>query len=361
MKTHIETTSKSYPLIVKNDALKELSNVINELVPKVTKVLVIVDTNVASLHLDKLQQAIQQDYFVHIVPAGEKEKNMSNYEKCLTKAIEVGLDRHSLILAFGGGMIGDLAGFVAATYMRGIRFIQIPTTLLAHDSAVGGKVAVNHTLGKNLVGAFHQPEAVIYDMCLLQTLSEEEWRSGFAELLKHGYLEGKDFVDWIEENIPTLESLKTPILQPGLIRGIGVKAAIVKQDERESSVRAYLNFGHTLGHAIESLAGYGNMTHGDCVAIGMRFAFLVSEWYYNKSFHLHNIRERMDTYGYPRMPHMDIQTLTESMKKDKKSVHESIRMVLIEEYGKMAVKEISIEAIEQCLHQFIEQERGGRG
>ncbi|MGM9987505.1 MAG: 3-dehydroquinate synthase [Bacillaceae bacterium] len=359
MKTIIETASKQYPLIVGKGVLSQLPDVIASLQPKVTKVLIITDDAVASFHLQKLLDVVGEHVPVHIVPHGEKEKNMVNYEKCLTTAIEIGLDRHSLILALGGGMIGDLAGFVAASYMRGIRFIQIPTTLLAHDSAVGGKVAINHPLGKNLIGAFHQPEAVLYDIDLLQTLNDTEWRSGFAELLKHGYLEGADFVGWISTNLPTIEAVKTDRLEEGLVRGIHVKARIVKMDEKENSVRAYLNFGHTLGHAIESLAGYGKMTHGDCVAIGMRFAFLVSECYYNKSFDINDIQKRMDTYGYPRMPKIPIDDLINSMKKDKKSMNEVIRMVLIKGYGQMAVEEVDTSLIKECLQRFVIMEQEG--
>src|SRR6185312_13145009 len=192
------------------------------------------------------------------VPSGEQAKQFPIYEACLTFALENGLDRKSCIIAFGGGAVGDLAGFVAATYMRGIAFLQVPTTLLAHDSAVGGKVAINHPLGKNMIGAFHQPEAVVYHTPFLQSLPEKEWRSGYAEVIKHALIGDVELYHWLKEEVQTLADLRDEKLIHILTKAIPVKANVVSQDETEKGVRAHLNFGHTLGHALEKEIGYGN-------------------------------------------------------------------------------------------------------
>ena len=196
------------------------------------------------------------------------------------KALDFKLDRHSLILALGGGAVGDLSGFVAATFMRGIPFIQIPTTILAHDSAVGGKVAINHPAGKNMIGAFYQPEAVVYDIDFLKSLPEHEIRSGFAEVIKHGLIQDPSFYHWLKENILSIDMMiSDENLIHFLSRGVEIKSAIVEEDEKETGIRAYLNFGHTLGHAIEAELGYGKLTHGEAVVIGMLYALQLSEKY----------------------------------------------------------------------------------
>src|SRR5690606_22285980 len=205
---------------------------------------------------------------------------------CLTFALEQKLDRKSVILAFGGGAVGDLSGFVAASFMRGIPFIQIPTTILAHDSAVGGKVAINHPLGKNMIGAFYQPEAVFYDLDFLHSLPLHERRSGFAEVIKHSLISDEDFYVWLRENVHDLDQLRNEEMLYFLKKGIRIKEQIVSQDEKESGIRAFLNFGHTLGHAIEGEAGYGNITHGEGVVIGMMFALGLSKKKLGLSFHL---------------------------------------------------------------------------
>lgn len=351
----IQTSSKQYNVYVGNDALFQLSALIENMKPAISNVLLISDETVASFHLDEVIKILQvkQDVFSFVVPSGEKEKSFENYYAAQTFALEKGLDRHSLILALGGGMIGDLAGFVAATFMRGIRFVQIPTTLLAHDSAVGGKVAINHPLGKNMIGAFHQPEAVIYHTPFLNSLSEKEWRSGFAEVIKHSFIGDIELYHWLRKEVKQLKDLRDGKLIYTLQRAIPVKAKIVAEDETEKGIRAHLNFGHTLGHALEKEMGYGNITHGDGVAIGMLFAIFLSEQIYEKDLQYNEIKRWFTAYGYPSMPcTLDVNRLIQVMKQDKKANGGTIRMVVMQDIGVVDVVSISDETVRAALEAF---------
>ncbi|MDM5187806.1 3-dehydroquinate synthase [Bacillus sp. DX4.1] len=352
---HIQTQSKEYDVYVGKDALSQLTTLVQNMKPAVSNVMVISDEAVASFHLEEVMNTLQieQNVFSFIVPSGEKEKSFENYYAAQTSALENGMDRHSLIIALGGGMIGDLAGFVAATFMRGIRFVQVPTTLLAHDSAVGGKVAINHPLGKNMIGAFHQPEAVLYHTPFLNSLPEKEWRSGFAEAIKHALIGDVELYHWLKREVKTLEELRDEKLIYTLKRAIPVKAKIVAQDETEQGVRAHLNFGHTLGHALEKEMGYGNITHGDGVAIGMLFAIFLSEQIYKVDLGYREMKRWFAQYGYPNMPsHLNIERLVQVMKQDKKANAGIIRMVLMQEFGVVNVVSISDETVHAALEAF---------
>lgn len=349
----IKTKSKEYFVYV-GEVLFELENVINSFNKKPTSIMIITDDNVSKLYLQTIEEILQSFQLItHIIPNGEKHKSFESYYECHTIALENGLDRNSLIIALGGGVVGDLAGFVAATYMRGIRYIQIPTTLLAHDSAVGGKVAINHPMGKNMIGAFYQPEAVIYHIPFLQTLPLGEKRSGFAEVMKHGLLDKNKFIEWIDKNIPTLENISIENLTHIVTEGIRVKSEIVSLDETESGIRAYLNFGHTLGHAIESEMGYGTITHGDAIAIGMKFAMLVSEEIFNINLDIDKFDSFLFRYQYPDIPILEIDALIGKMKQDKKSYEGIIHMVLMKDIGEMEVVKIPEEIVRNKLVNFL--------
>lgn len=360
---HIDTPSKRYEVVIGNELLPMLDRMIDRVCPNVTAVLIITDETVASLYLADVQHVLRQTYdrvYTHIIPSGEEAKSFEQFYACHTAALTNHLDRHSLIVALGGGVVGDLAGFVAATYMRGIRFIQVPTTLLAHDSAVGGKTAINHPLGKNMIGAFYQPELVFYDISLLHTLPEREMRSGFAEIMKHSLIYDRAFFGWLQANVQQLDDLRGDRLQYAIQRGIEIKAAIVAKDEKEQGVRAYLNFGHTLGHALESELGYGVMTHGDAVALGMLFAIFVSERFYNQPFFYSSFRTLFHRYGFPTsLPsHVSPERLLDKMKKDKKAKDQTVRMVLMKEIGTVCVEQISDEQLLRWLYAFAEEGRG---
>lgn len=360
---HIATPSKRYEVVIGNELLPMLDRMIDRVCPNVTAVLIITDETVASLYLADVQHVLRQTYdrvYTHIIPSGEEAKSFEQFYACHTAALTNHLDRHSLIVALGGGVVGDLAGFVAATYMRGIRFIQVPTTLLAHDSAVGGKTAINHPLGKNMIGAFYQPELVFYDISLLHTLPEREMRSGFAEIMKHSLIYDRAFFGWLQANVQQLDDLRGDCLQYAIQRGIEIKAAIVAKDEKEQGVRAYLNFGHTLGHALESELGYGVMTHGDAVALGMLFAIFVSERFYNQPLFYSSFRTLFHRYGFPTsLPsHVSPERLLDKMKKDKKAKDQTVRMVLMKEIGTVCVEQISDEQLLRWLYAFAEEGRG---
>ncbi|MBO1578416.1 3-dehydroquinate synthase [Bacillus sp. XF8] len=354
-KIHIQTQSKEYDVYVGKDVLSHLTTLVRNMKPAVSNVMIISDESVASFHLKEVMDALQVEkhVFSFVVPSGEKEKSFENFYAAHTSALENGMDRHSLVVALGGGMIGDLAGFVAATFMRGIRFIQVPTTLLAHDSAVGGKVAINHPLGKNMIGAFHQPEAVLYHTPFLNSLPEKEWRSGFAEAIKHALIGNVELYHWLKREVKTLEDIRDEKLIYILKRAIPVKANIVAQDETEKGVRAHLNFGHTLGHALEKEMGYGKVTHGDGVAIGMLFAIFLSEQIYKVDLGFKEIKRWFSQYGYPHMPkNLNIERLVQVMKQDKKANAGIIRMVLMQEYGVVNVVSISDKTVHTALEAF---------
>ncbi|MCM3596952.1 3-dehydroquinate synthase [Metabacillus idriensis] len=332
----IETASGSYPVsvgrnIIETELIKQVK------VIKPSSILIIADAAVQSLYGERLLNAMSHSYKteVFVVPSGEENKSFQSFYDIQTLALKLGLDRKSLILAFGGGVIGDLAGFAAATYMRGIPFIQLPTTLLAHDSAVGGKVAINHPEGKNMIGAFHQPRAVIYDLAFLSTLPVHELRSGFAEVIKHGLIGNADFYHWLTSEISVLDDLDDEKLQHMILEGIRVKAAVVKEDEKETGVRAHLNFGHTLGHAIEASEGYGKISHGDGVAIGMLFAIWLSGKIHSLSLPYEKIKNWFKELGFPvEVPeNLSADALISRMLKDKKSHSGTITMVLLKTIG----------------------------
>jgi 3-dehydroquinate synthase len=340
----IHTESKNYNVFVGEGVRKELSSFLTNHFKDLTRILIITDETVAKLHLEKLLFDLKSwDPIIFTAPGGEKAKTFDVYYAALSAALENRLDRKSVILSFGGGAVGDLSGFVAASFMRGIPFIQVPTTILAHDSAVGGKVAINHPLGKNMIGAFHQPEAVFYDLEFLKTLPAHEVRSGFAEVIKHALIEDSDFFDWLKDNVEDLQTLPMDLLSKSLIKGIKVKGKVVSQDERETGIRAYLNLGHTLGHAIESEMGYGNFTHGEAVMIGMIFALKLSKELLGLSFNLDEFIKWVESLGYEsKIPgNLSYENLINKMKQDKKSVRNSIRFVLLEQLGQPALKEIS--------------------
>ncbi|PLR66760.1 3-dehydroquinate synthase [Bacillus sp. UMB0893] len=351
----IETASGSYPVSVGRNIIDtKLLGKISELKP--SSILIIADAAVQTLYGEQLLQALRKSYKteVYVLPSGEEHKSFESFYDIQTYALKLGLDRKSLILAFGGGVIGDLAGFVAATYMRGIPFIQLPTTLLAHDSAVGGKVAINHPEGKNMIGAFYQPAGVIYDLAFLSTLPRNELRSGFAEVIKHGLIGNIDLFKQLAAGIYNLDDIDDEKLQHMIIEGIRVKAAVVKEDEKETGVRAHLNFGHTLGHAIEAEAGYGKISHGDGVAIGMLFAIWLSEKVNKKDLHYEKIKKWFKGLGFPiGVPNsLPTESLIIRMLKDKKSHSGTITMVLLNAIGEAGTSSFESDQLRSLLEKW---------
>lgn len=321
----------------------------------ISSILIVSDSMVAPLYLEDVMTSLGDFEQVHsmILPAGEQSKSFTEFERLTTEALSIGLDRKSVIIALGGGVVGDIAGFVAASYMRGIRFVQMPTTLLAHDSSVGGKVAINHPLGKNMIGAFHQPEMVIYDTDMLSSLSKREWRSGFAEVLKHGLILDHEFYEWLQSRVDGFTSIEDDLLAELLTRSISIKADVVSEDEQEQGIRALLNLGHTLGHAIEAVAGYGRVTHGEAVVIGIVFAMKLSEKVYGHELPIQAFKTWIKSLGYESdIPaDLDRKQLLHAMKKDKKAESGKIRMILLKGIGEACVETVETDVILSLLEE----------
>lgn len=349
MKTLRVEAGKPYNVHIGPGALKAFPLEYQALLDSADHVIVIVDEKVASLHLDSLLASMKpRQVDVFQAPAGEQAKSAEVFMACHSFLLEKGCSRKSLLLAFGGGAIGDVAGFVASTFMRGIPFVQIPSTILAHDSAVGGKTAINHPLGKNMIGTFYQPEAVIYDLDFLRTLPPHEVRSGMAEVIKHAFISN---AEWLMEimAIQSLEEMTDEELMRHLERGIAVKAAIVEEDEFEGGVRKYLNFGHTLAHAIEAHLGYGEITHGEAVAVGMGYALMLSEHPDTQAY-----LEWCERNGYPldHAENIGFDQVLGFMKKDKKSSGGTLNFVLLEETGVPYMKTIGEERARSVYDAF---------
>jgi 3-dehydroquinate synthase len=276
MKTlHVDLASRSYPIYIGTNLLEQTA-LFEPHLKSSTTVFIVSNTTVAPLYAKTLTNTLTQlGKTVRLLelPDGESFKDWQHLQLIFDELLAHGADRQSMIVALGGGVVGDMAGFGAASFMRGIRFIQVPTTLLAQvDSSVGGKTGINHPLGKNMIGAFHQPVAVIADLNTLRTLPPRELSAGLAEVIKHGAIADADFLDWIEANTGALLACDTNAMAHAVLRSCEIKSAVVSADEREGGIRATLNFGHTFGHAIESGLGYGEWLHGEAVGCGMVMA-----------------------------------------------------------------------------------------
>ncbi len=359
MRIPVNTASHSYDVVLGNGILSEALQSYNEMIDNADRLIVLTDEHVWNAHYLYFQKNFRKPFDVFIMPAGESCKSFENYINVQTFLLEKQCTRKSFIFAFGGGAVGDLAGFVAATFMRGIPFIQIPTTILAHDSAVGGKTAINHPQGKNMIGAFYQPQAVIYDTYLLATLNKKEIRSGMAEVIKHALISNKDwFNDLMQLSITDLNSQS---LVEHLKMGIEVKATIVAEDETEQSVRKYLNFGHTYGHAIEAAAGYGGISHGEAVMIGTVYALLLSNRYgsISRDFIKQFLKFASDN-GYPfdQVSKFTFEQLTPYLVKDKKVEYGILNFVLLKDIGEPFVQAIELsecKVIDQQFRDLIEE------
>lgn len=350
---------RSYPITVSKGALNPepspSTSLFNE---HITGKLAVIVTNptIAPLYLDKVKASLEPEYQVHTitVPDGEQHKSFASFEAVLTQLLEINAARDTTIFALGGGVIGDLTGFVAASYQRGVPFIQIPTTLLSQvDSSVGGKTAINHPLGKNMVGAFYQPQAVIIDTDTLNSLPAKEFSAGMAEVIKYGIIYDAGFFKWLEDNIAPLKALDPSTLEYAIVRCCEIKAEIVAQDERESGVRALLNLGHTFGHAIEAEMGYGQWLHGEAVAAGIVLASQASiqkEWLSEPDFR--RIVALLEAFDLPiaKPDNMSFDDFMKHMRRDKKVLAGNIRFILPQGIGKSVVtKDVSEEILREIL------------
>lgn len=339
----VDLGERSYPIHIGSGLLQNIgARCVEAGYPVRSPLLIVSDSFVAPLYLADLESRLREHGYTvvsHIIPSGEASKSLASYEEIMTTAIKSGLDRSSAVIALGGGVVGDLAGFVAATYMRGIGFMQIPTTILAHDSSVGGKVAVNHPLAKNMIGAFYQPSMVLYDLDTLSTLPPRQVSSGLAEVVKHGLLVDRDFAYWCRDNASELLSLNPEALGYALERGCAIKASVIAVDEREQGLRAILNLGHTIGHAIEAVSGYGVVLHGEAISIGMAgSALLAAKLGREQSIYEETI-SMLSALSLPvTLPsHYDEDELMEAMMHDKKFKEGMMTFVVPDSIGSVSI------------------------
>lgn len=305
------------------------------------EVLIVTNETVRPLYLDRLRESLSGLKVDSIaLPDGEAYKTMASLDSIFTHLLENGHKRSTTIMALGGGVVGDIAGFAAACYQRGVNFVQVPTTLLSQvDSSVGGKTAVNHPLGKNMIGAFHQPKAVIIDTDTLQSLPDRELRAGLAEVIKHGALGDIVYFEQLEQVMDGLLARDPAVLGPVIRRSCEIKAAIVAQDEKEQGVRAHLNFGHTFGHAIENAMGYGQWLHGEAVAAGMVMAADLSHRLgmcgQADATRLRNliVRAGLPVSPPPGMAHQ----FPGLMARDKKTTDQGLRLILLRGLGQAEI------------------------
>ena len=336
----VELDERSYPIRIGSGTLSQLGEFCQR-AGLSSNCLLVTDSNVdpryGEVCLAALQSCVASAHRV-VVPAGEKTKSADHLFSLYDESIAVGLDRRSFVVALGGGVVGDLAGYLAASFLRGIAYIQVPTTLVAMvDSAVGGKTGINLSQGKNLVGSFHQPIGVYTDLATLDTLPDREFVSGLAEVLKYGVIWDARFFGDLEANVEKILARDPVVLERIVSRSCEIKSQVVHQDERESGLRAILNFGHTVGHAIERIAGYESYLHGEAIAIGMNFATKLSQ----RKFGLlaqeaDRIEKLLVAFGLPRTaPTLSWQDLRRAISVDKKSVDRLPRFVLATSIGEV--------------------------
>ncbi|MCS7237335.1 MAG: 3-dehydroquinate synthase [Thermoguttaceae bacterium] len=352
---------RSYRIWIGVDILRQLGSVVAGL-GRVTLAVVIADANVVTPHAetacDSLREAGVAAELV-VVPPGETTKSVETATTLWRELLRRRADRKTFVVAVGGGMVGDLAGFVAATYARGVPFFQVPTSLLAQvDSSVGGKVAVNLPEAKNMVGAFYQPRGVLIDVATLDTLPDREYRSGLAEVVKYGVILDEEFFAFLEKHCDALRIRDQKVLPSVVQRCCRLKADVVEKDEREETgLRAILNYGHTFGHAIESLTGYEEWLHGEAVAVGMICAAKLAERLGLAPPGLADRQQSLlGTLGLPtRLPRVDIPSLLRLMQHDKKAVHGKLRFILPRRIGQVEVVDnVSTDSVVQVLEEVME-------
>ena len=346
----VHTQSHNYPIVItENTAIEstgiektaiESNSMASQVASYITgqQVLIVTNETIAPIYLKALQQPLEAQFTVQVcvLPDGEQYKNQSSINQIYDVLMAAHFNRDVTLIALGGGVIGDMTGFAAASFMRGVNFIQIPTTLLSQvDSSVGGKTGINHPQGKNMIGAFWQPQMVLANMSTLKTLPARELSAGLAEVIKYALIMDVEFLLWLEHNLPAMLALDLAILGEAVKRCCQYKADIVAQDERESGVRALLNFGHTFGHVIETHEGYGNWLHGEAIAAGMVQAAELSQkigWLTVDD--VARVKRILSLANLPiTPPPIEVQTALDLMGHDKKVKHGQIRLILLKSLG----------------------------
>ena len=354
-KINIQFDERSYPIYIGEGLISNDELISQHILGK--KVAIITNDTVADIYLKTLMDTVSpyKELISIILPDGESHKSKDSLDSIYTQLLQNKADREITLIALGGGVIGDITGFAAATYMRGVDFIQIPTTLLSQvDSSVGGKTGINHPLGKNMIGAFYQPKCVISDMNVLKTLPSRELSAGLAEVIKYGLIRDNKFFEWLESHIQYLMEMNPKYLIEAVQRSCENKAAVVEADEFESGIRAILNLGHTFGHAIEVAQGYGNWLHGEAVGAGMVMAAKLSQsmgWLADKD--VGRIVALIKKAGLPtEPPKISVKKYMELMMLDKKTKDGQINLVLQKSIGDAV---LTNQYDPKKLHQILEQ------
>ncbi|MCJ8298619.1 MAG: 3-dehydroquinate synthase [Pseudomonadales bacterium] len=335
----VELGERSYPIFIGSNILPDI-NLSEYIVGR--QVLIVSNETIAPLYMDQLDAQLENFCVDHIIlPDGEQYKNLEQVNSIFDQLLTCRHNRTTTLIALGGGVVGDMTGFAAACYQRGVNFIQIPPTILAQvDSSVGGKTGVNHPLGKNMIGAFYQPNLVIADIAYFQTLPARQVAAGIAEIIKYGFIYDAEFFAWLEQNISALMAKDTQALSYAVFRSCQIKAEVVAKDEKEMGIRAWLNFGHTFGHAIETHQGYGTWLHGEAVAIGMMMAVDLScrlGWI--DELLLQRAKNLLLAAQLPIFApeDMTVDDFLNLMSVDKKVLDGNIRLVLLKSLGEATV------------------------
>lgn len=338
----VELGVRSYPIFVGEGILEKLGEMF-EIYDLGKQAVVLTDANVQTHYGEQLTSSFKDflnAFEMITLPAGEKSKSLKTVDRVITKMLELGYERDACVLAFGGGVIGDIAGFVASIYKRGVRFIQVPTTLLAQvDASIGGKTGVNHPLGKNMIGTFYQPQIVWSDLALLKTLPKREILCGLAEIIKYGVIKEPELYALVEDNLEKILSVDPELLQRIVQRCCEIKASIVGEDERDRGLRMILNFGHTVGHALEAALGYKKISHGEAVLLGMlaesKIALDLMMLSAEDFARIQALITRLKIQT--RLKDLDEVKLYEALNKDKKKASGQVRFVLPKKIGEAAV------------------------
>jgi 3-dehydroquinate synthase len=341
----VELGDRSYDIVVGAGLLADAGSLIAPVIRQ-KRAVIVTDENVAKLHLKTLEAGLDKAGIAHhaiVLPPGEATKDFAHFSKLCEDVLALGIERGTPLIALGGGVIGDLTGFTAATLLRGLDYVQVPTTLLSQvDSSVGGKTAIDSKHGKNLIGAFHQPVLVLADIDTLSTLPQRELLAGYAEVVKYGFIRDREFFEWLEQAGPKLVAGDIDARRQAVLKSCAAKAAIVAIDERETGDRQLLNFGHTFGHALEAETGFGDvLLHGEAVALGMRLAFdLSAELGLCPSEAVERVRRHYETVGLPTAisqignnRHFTPAALLQHMGKDKKVRDGRITLILARDIG----------------------------
>ena len=357
----VKTTLSQYDIVIGNGLLNDLHQYLEFQLSskKCNKIALVITKKLKKIlfkEVTELLSLLKSSLFVIEIEDGEQYKNIQTLNTIYTQLLSQGANRNTLLMAIGGGVTGDIAGFAAATFMRGISFIQVPTTLLAMvDSSIGGKVAINHPLGKNMIGNFYQPQRVFIDVNFLNTLPEDEFKNGLAEVIKHGLIQDVDYFEYLENNLTAIFNRDVDILTQMISKSCRIKSNVVSQDEKEQNIRAILNYGHTFAHALESETQYQYFKHGEAVLHGMILAGEISAYFLGFDIQDKKRQNQMiEKIGLKPLPKLNVENFISAMKKDKKNKTNKIRLILLKKLGlAQIVENTPLDVIQKTLKDYL--------